>query len=53
MLKDQDEMSNIYSGPSIDASYHVPVHLAKRFRGEDFFLIGQSEARIACVGYVC
>jgi hypothetical protein len=30
-------MSNLYSGPSIDASYQVPVHLAKRFRGEDFF----------------
>jgi hypothetical protein len=29
-------MSNLYSGPSIDASYQVSVHLAKRFRGEDF-----------------
>jgi hypothetical protein len=25
-------MSNLYRGPSIDASYHVSVHLAKRFQ---------------------
>ena len=25
----------IYRGPSIDASYHVSVHLAEGFRGED------------------
>ena len=25
---DQDEMSNLYRGPSIDASYQVSVHLA-------------------------
>jgi hypothetical protein len=29
-------MSNLYRGPSIDASYQVSVHLAKCFRGEDF-----------------
>ena len=29
-------MSNLYRGPSIDASYQVSVHLAKIFRGEDF-----------------
>ena len=29
---DRDEMSNLYRGPSIDASYQVSVHLAKRFR---------------------
>jgi hypothetical protein len=29
--KDRDEMSNHYRGPSIDASYQVSVHLAKRF----------------------
>ena len=28
-------MSNLYRGPSNDASYQVSVHLAKRFRGED------------------
>jgi len=31
-LTDQDEMSNLYEAHSIDASYHVSVHLAKRFR---------------------
>jgi copper oxidase (laccase) domain-containing protein len=35
LLTDQDEMSNIYRGPSIDATYEVSVHLAKGFRGED------------------
>jgi hypothetical protein len=28
-------MSNLHRGHSIDASYQVSVHLAKRFRGED------------------
>ena len=28
-------MSNRNRGLSIDASYHVSVHLAKRFRGEE------------------
>jgi hypothetical protein len=38
-----------YRGPSIDASYQVSVHLAKRFfRGEDFLGINQSETRMAC-----
>jgi hypothetical protein len=32
LLSDRDEMSNLYRGPSIDASYQVWVHLAKRFR---------------------
>jgi hypothetical protein len=35
-VNDRDEMSTLYRGPSIDASYKVSVHLAKRFRGEDF-----------------
>jgi hypothetical protein len=29
---DQDEMSILYRGPSIDASYQVPVRLAKWFQ---------------------
>jgi hypothetical protein len=29
LLTDREEMSNLYRGPSIDASYHVSVHLAK------------------------
>jgi hypothetical protein len=46
-------MSNLYIGPSIDASYQVSVHLAKRFRKGKFLIIGQSETRIACGGHVC
>jgi hypothetical protein len=34
---DRDEMSNLYRGPSIDASYQVSVHLAKRFLEEKIF----------------
>jgi hypothetical protein len=33
---DRDEMSNLYRGLSIDASYHVPIHLAKRFQRRRF-----------------
>jgi hypothetical protein len=29
---DRDKMSNLYKGPSIDASYPVSVHLAKQFQ---------------------
>jgi len=29
---DRDEMSKIYRGPSIDASYQVSVHLATEFQ---------------------
>jgi hypothetical protein len=29
LLTDRDEMSNLYRGPTIDASYQVAVHLAK------------------------
>jgi hypothetical protein len=28
-IKIRDEMSNLYRGPSIDASYQVSVHLAE------------------------
>ena len=31
LLTDQDEMSNLYREPSIDASYQVSVHLGKQF----------------------
>jgi len=30
LLTDQDEISNLYRGPSIDASYQVSVQLAKK-----------------------
>jgi hypothetical protein len=29
LLMNQNEMSNLYRGPSIDASYQVSYHLAK------------------------
>jgi hypothetical protein len=45
-------MSNLYREPSIDASYQVSVHLEKRFTGEDFLEINQSETRIVCGGHV-
>ena len=52
LLSDRDEMSNLYRGPSIYASYQVSVHLAKRFRRR-LLKIGQSERIIACGGHVC
>jgi hypothetical protein len=36
-------MSNPYREPSIDASYQVSVHLAKRFQRRRFLEINQSE----------
>jgi hypothetical protein len=53
LYKDGLLMSNLYRGPSIDASYQVSVHLAKRFQMRRFKKIGQSETRIACGGHVC
>jgi hypothetical protein len=50
---DRDEMSNIYRGPAIDASYQVSVHLAKRFQRRRFLKISQSETRIAYGGHIC
>jgi phospholipid N-methyltransferase len=41
-------MSNLYRGPSIDASYQVSVQLTKQFQGRRFLEIDQSETRIAC-----
>jgi hypothetical protein len=37
LLTDRDEMNNFNRGPSIDASYQVSVHLAKRFQRGRFF----------------
>jgi hypothetical protein len=45
LLTDQNGMSNSHIGPSIDASYHVSVHLAKLFHGRRFLEINQSETR--------
>jgi hypothetical protein len=33
---DQDEMSILYRGPSIDASYQISIHLGKRFQRRRF-----------------
>jgi hypothetical protein len=45
-------MTNLYRGPSIDASYHVSVHLAKLFQSRRFLEIDQSETKIACGGHI-
>jgi hypothetical protein len=46
-------MSNLYKGPSIDASYQVSIHLAKRFQRRRFKKINQSKTRIACGSHIC
>jgi hypothetical protein len=38
---DQNEMSNLYRGSSIDAFYQVSYHLAKGFRGKAVLEIDQ------------
>ena len=45
LLMDRDEISNLYRGPSIDASHQVSVHLAKRFQRRRFLEIDQSEKK--------
>ena len=50
---DWNEMSTLYRGPPIDASYQVAVHLAKRFQKRRIFKISQSETRVTCGGHVC
>ena len=52
LLTDQNGMSNSNRGLSIDASYHVSVHLAKLFQSRRFLEIDQSETRIACGRHV-
>jgi hypothetical protein len=52
LLMDRDEISYLYRGPSIDASYQVSVNLAKRFQRGRSLKIGQSETRISCGGHV-
>jgi hypothetical protein len=46
-------MSTLYREPSIDANYHVSVHLAKLFQSRRFFEIDRSETRIVGGGHVC
>jgi hypothetical protein len=52
LVTNRDEISNLYRGSSIDASYQVSVQLAKQFQGRRFLEIDQSEKRIACGSHV-
>ena len=52
LLTDQDKMSSLYRGHSIDASYQVSNHLTKQFQRRRYLDIDQSEKRIACDGQV-
>jgi hypothetical protein len=52
LLTNQDEMSILYRGPSIDASCQVSDHLTKRFQRRRFLEINQSETKIGCGGHV-
>jgi hypothetical protein len=52
LLTDREEMSNLYRGPSIDASYQVSVYLAKWFQRRRFLEVDQSETRMACGDHV-
>ena len=52
LLMDQDEMSSLYRGPAVDASYQVSVHLAKRFQRRRFFLNGPIRNKI-CIWRLC
>ena len=52
-VNDRDKISNPYREPSIDTSYQVSVHLAKRFQRRRFLEINQSETRIVYGGHIC
>jgi hypothetical protein len=52
LLTDWDKMSNLYRGPSIDASYQVSDYLAKRIQRRRILKISHSESRIAYGGHV-
>jgi hypothetical protein len=49
---DRDEMSNLYKGLPIDASYQVLVYLAKRFQRRRILKISQSETRAMAAMFV-
>ena len=53
LVMDRDEMSNLFRGPSICASYQVSDHLAKRFQRRRIQKISQSVTRITCGGHIC
>ena len=52
LLTDRAKMSNLYRGPSIDASYQVVVHLAKWFSEEKIFK-NQSIRNKNCLWWPC
>jgi hypothetical protein len=49
---DRDEMSNLYKGLPIDASYQVSVHLAKQFQRRRILKMSQSKTKVSCGGHV-
>jgi hypothetical protein len=51
VLTDEDEMSILYRGPSIDASYKVSVHLVKRFQRRRILKIALTN--MAAIGNSC
>jgi hypothetical protein len=46
-------MSNLDRGASIDASYQVSVHWARRLQRKRFLEIDQPETRIVYGGHFC
>ena len=52
LLTDQDKMSNLYRGPSIDTSYQVSVHLAKQFQKRFIFRTRATRNKNVCVTYL-
>ena len=47
------QSTNVYRGPSKDASYQVSVYLDKRLKRRRFLEIDKSETRTACANHVC
>ena len=52
LITNRDEISNLYRGTSIDASYQFSVHLGNQFQRRRLIEIDQSKTRIACGGHV-
>jgi hypothetical protein len=48
---DRDEMSILYRRPPIEASYHLSVHLTKRFQRRRILKINQSASATALPNY--
>jgi hypothetical protein len=45
-------MSNLYKGPSINASYQGSVHLASGFRGENFLKLANQKQELPVAAMV-